>query len=143
MGKLRTALRAVRHALTRPAPSEAAAAELEAGLSLIEADRLARFARTFARYSRPELAELGEALSEIPDASAAIAAQFAAEHEAAALRRTLAAQARVRLTGTASATAVTLARSRNHTRAALILRRVSRVYLRALSPRSPGLPALA
>lgn len=143
MSKLRTALRAIRHALTRPAPTEAAA-ELEAGVLLIEADRLARFTRTFARYSRPELAELGEALSEVvPDASAAVAAQFAAQHEAAALRRTLATQARVRLTGAASATAVSLARSRSHTRAALILRRASRVYLRALSPRSPGLPALA
>lgn len=142
MGKLRTVLRTVRHALSRPAPA-AISAELETGLLLIEADRLARFARTFARYSRPELAEIGEALSEIPDASAAVAAQFFTEDAAAAMRRALATRSRARLTVAASTVAASLARSRRSESGALILRRVSRVYLRALSPRSPGLPAQA
>lgn len=117
--------------------------DLESAILLIEADRLDRFARAVVRYSRPELAELGDAVAEIPDAAALLAAQFIRADYDAALRADLAMRSNDLLTTAAATVTTSLQISRIHLRAGLILRRAAREHLRALSPRSPGLPALA
>lgn len=125
-------------AATNPAHSD-----LEPAFQLIEADRLARFARTFDRYSRPQLADLGELVAEIPNAPEAIAAQFYDDDYAAARSADLAARSAALLNTAAADMAAAFAHARRRESAALILRRTARVYLRPVSPRSPALPAMA
>lgn len=118
--------------------------DFEAALRLIEADRLARFARTFDRYTRTELAEVGESVTAIPEASAAVARHFALTAHRSALQ----AQLRARLdefdaAARAAAKAATHALARRHAALALNLRRAIRANLRVASPRAPAQPRQA
>lgn len=110
-------------------------------LDAIDALRHEAFTRTLSRYSRPELAQVGEDVAAIPDAAESVAARFdqwEAERAGLAQRALNAAEER-----SETATDVGNAATRLLALVPQILRRTSLRVLRPLSPRAPASTRLA
>lgn len=154
MSATRAALRGIRRAVSLagrllpalrssdPAPHATPLDETPADAMLrqVEALQLEAFRRTFARYYRRELAEIGADVASIPGAIEAVAAQFTEWEAARATRVQLAAEA----TAQHAAAAVAVAKLAAHLLCLvpLILHRTSMRVLRPLSPRAPALARL-